>query len=191
MPDDRGGAAERLRELQRLRDEGLITEAEFEERRARILDETFGSGETRDASDSGEGSPGQRDKDPPRDERAPPQRGPASYRDRPRTTDVAAKADDYNIQVHVGRHGGLIGLFGASEGRLVERARRRLNGRGYRIVTWREDSGGCRLTLAALLCAPLTLFLWWPRPGLIVVGEPLPGLDAAEIRERERQRRTF
>ena len=42
MPDDGGGAAERLRELQRLRDEGLITEAEFEERRARILDETFG-----------------------------------------------------------------------------------------------------------------------------------------------------
>ena len=81
MPDDGGGAAERLRELQRLRDEGLITEAEFEERRARILDETFGSGETRDASDSGAGSPGQPDTDPPRDERAPPS-GPAE--DRPK-----------------------------------------------------------------------------------------------------------
>ena len=38
--DDR--TAERLRELQTLRDEGLITEEEFEERRTLVLDQAFG-----------------------------------------------------------------------------------------------------------------------------------------------------
>ena len=39
-------AAERLRELQRLHDDGLISDEEFEAQRARILDEAFGSGGT-------------------------------------------------------------------------------------------------------------------------------------------------
>ena len=39
-------AAERLRELQRLRDDDLISDDEFEAQRARILDEAFGPGET-------------------------------------------------------------------------------------------------------------------------------------------------
>ena len=38
-------AAERLRELQRLHDDGLISDEEFEAQRARILDEAFGPGE--------------------------------------------------------------------------------------------------------------------------------------------------
>lgn len=38
-PESQGGAADRLRELQRLRDEGLITPEQYEERRARIMDE--------------------------------------------------------------------------------------------------------------------------------------------------------
>ena len=39
-------AAERLRELQRLHDDGLISDEEFEAQRARILDAAFGPGET-------------------------------------------------------------------------------------------------------------------------------------------------
>ena len=39
-------AAERLRELQRLRDDELISDDEFEAQRARILDEAFGSADT-------------------------------------------------------------------------------------------------------------------------------------------------
>ena len=35
----RGDAAERLRELKSLLDEGVITEEQFEERRARIVEE--------------------------------------------------------------------------------------------------------------------------------------------------------
>ena len=38
-PEPQGSAAERLRELQRLRDEDLITPEQYEERRARIMDE--------------------------------------------------------------------------------------------------------------------------------------------------------
>ena len=45
-------AAERLRELQRLRDDDLISDDEFEAQRARILDEAFGPGQTEMASGS-------------------------------------------------------------------------------------------------------------------------------------------
>ena len=38
-PEQQGSSAERLRELQRLRDEGLITAEQYEERRARILED--------------------------------------------------------------------------------------------------------------------------------------------------------
>ena len=38
-PEQQGSSAERLRELQRLRDEGLITAEQYEERRARIMEE--------------------------------------------------------------------------------------------------------------------------------------------------------
>ena len=38
-PEPQGSSAERLRELQRLRDEGLITPEQYEERRARIMEE--------------------------------------------------------------------------------------------------------------------------------------------------------
>ena len=86
---------------------------------------------------------------------------------------------DYNIQITVGRAGGLIGAFG-NDRKLVERARRQLNARGYRVVTWREDPGSCGSTLAALVIAPLTLLLWWPRPGLIVIGEPIPESSDSE-----------
>ncbi len=44
-------AAERLRELQRLLDDGLISEQEFEAQRARILDEALGSGDAPIGSD--------------------------------------------------------------------------------------------------------------------------------------------
>ena len=37
--EPQGSSAERLRELQRLRDEGLITAEQYEERRARIMEE--------------------------------------------------------------------------------------------------------------------------------------------------------
>ena len=38
-PEQQGSSAERLRELQRLRDEGLITPEQYEKRRARIMEE--------------------------------------------------------------------------------------------------------------------------------------------------------
>ena len=76
MSDGGGATAERLRELQRLLDDGLISEAEHEERRARILDEAFGPGETEIASDSGEDRPVGPDADAPRDEGAPPSSAP-------------------------------------------------------------------------------------------------------------------
>ena len=50
-------AAERLRELQRLRDDDLISDDEFEAQRARILDEAFGPGQTEMASGSGADGP--------------------------------------------------------------------------------------------------------------------------------------
>ncbi len=46
-------AAERLRELQRLHDDGLISDEECEALRARILDEAFGPAETETTSGSG------------------------------------------------------------------------------------------------------------------------------------------
>ena len=45
MAGDGRPAAERLRQLQRLRDDGLISDDEFEAQRARILNETFSPGE--------------------------------------------------------------------------------------------------------------------------------------------------
>ena len=38
-PEQQGSSAERLRELQRLRDEGLITAEQYEKRRASIMEE--------------------------------------------------------------------------------------------------------------------------------------------------------
>ncbi|MYA20962.1 MAG: hypothetical protein F4Z25_12125 [Chloroflexi bacterium] len=81
MPDDRGGATERLRELQRLRDEGLISDAELDERRTRILDETFGSGETEIASSPEADEPGESGADAPGDQGATVSRTPG---DQPR-----------------------------------------------------------------------------------------------------------
>ena len=49
--------ADRLRELQRLRDEDLITDGEFESQRARILDQAFGSGDASADDDHSEAAP--------------------------------------------------------------------------------------------------------------------------------------
>ena len=45
-PGSNRPATERLRALQRLRDDGLVTDEEYEAQRARILDESFGPSET-------------------------------------------------------------------------------------------------------------------------------------------------
>ena len=60
--------AERLRELQRLRDDDLISDDEFEAQRARILDEAFGPGQTEMASGSSADGPDGSDADAPSDE---------------------------------------------------------------------------------------------------------------------------
>ena len=56
-PDSERTAAERLRDLQQLRDEGLITDEEFEERRNLVLDQTFGSEPPTPAAPEIEGGP--------------------------------------------------------------------------------------------------------------------------------------
>ena len=61
-------AAERLRELQRLRDDGLISDEEHEAQRARILDEAFGPGQTEMASGSGMAVPSGSAADRPSDQ---------------------------------------------------------------------------------------------------------------------------
>ena len=63
-------AAERLRELQRLRDDGLISDEEHEAQRARILDEAFGPGQTEIASGSSADDPDRSDADALSDEGA-------------------------------------------------------------------------------------------------------------------------
>ena len=57
-PGGRVSAAQRLRELQGLRDGGLISDSEFDVQRSRILDEAFGPGDTAVTSDSGADGPG-------------------------------------------------------------------------------------------------------------------------------------
>lgn len=54
------GTAERLRELHRLRDEGLITAEEFDAQRARILGQAFGPDAGPSDADPGDGSPAMR-----------------------------------------------------------------------------------------------------------------------------------
>ncbi len=67
---DSSTTAERLRELQRLRDDDLISDEEFEAQRARILDEAFGPGQTEMASGSSADGPDGSDADALSDEGA-------------------------------------------------------------------------------------------------------------------------
>ncbi len=64
-------AAERLRELQRLRDDDLISKEEFEAQRARVLDEAFSPGQAETVSGSGAAVPSGSSTERPSDQDVP------------------------------------------------------------------------------------------------------------------------